>query len=135
MLESKSLASYWPNIPPAQPSPWCHWRGRDWLLMEPSCLEESNIITIFAFVFTQPQNCIKPQLYFYFLSAGWLKNEELPRKSSGFMPWNISAKLSRLVTSGDHLALTARNQNIRFIKFSSDIRWWWHNALSFDICW
>ena len=55
-------------------------QGWDWLLMEPSCLAESNIITIFAFVFTKPQNCIKPQLYFYFLSATRLKSEKLPRK-------------------------------------------------------
>ena len=47
----------------------------NWLLMEPSCLVESNIITIFAFVFTNPQNCIKPQLYFYFLSATRLNSE------------------------------------------------------------
>ena len=71
--------------------------------MEPSCLAESNIITIFAFVFTKPQNCIKPQLYFYFLSATRLKSEKLPRKK-------CFCKITPHRAEADHLPLTGGNQ-------------------------
>lgn len=124
-LESKSLPSYRPNIPLAD------W-GWDWLLMEPGCLAESNIITIFAFVFTQPQNCIKPQLYFYFFCQWEVATKY--KTSSGFMPRNIPAKLPLIAAlrCADHLTLTGGNQIFASSSFPASSG---HMMKEFHVIW